>query len=171
MAGTWQPVDLDECQEVNELNLLEAVADGRAYITDDPDNPGCILYDYTLEDDPDDSAGPFADEMTSLIRQRFVTDDDETLTLTELGRKELDDRLYFLEILLAVSQGRVHANGSTDRAGRALYDYEPVESDHFEGKSFSIEPFLEDGWVETYDNGKYTAITALGWHRLGVFGL
>jgi hypothetical protein len=169
---TWEPVNLAEVAEVNRLWLLAAIADGRARIIDDPDNPGWILYTYTLLDDPEESAGPFVDEVVDLVGERLVSDRGGRLTITELGKQELDAELFMLEILVAIGQGRVRPNGQAESvSGRTLYAYPPREGDQFEGTSFSIDTLIEEDWVSVSYGIDNPELTTAGWHRLELFEL
>lgn len=80
MLDFWQPVDLEETDRNNKLDLLIAIRDGRCRPIPDQDNPGCIVFVYDLVEGDDyyvdgeqETSCEFVDEVVDLREDGLIT--------------------------------------------------------------------------------------------------
>jgi hypothetical protein len=168
--AVWQPTNWAEIDDLNYLQLLFAVVDGRAFTSPDRDNPGCVVLRYSSEDpeDEDDSCD-FVDEWNWLNRDGLVTWDTERRPVaTAEGVEYARAERFKLEILVAISQGRCHP---TDR--RDVYRYDPADGDKFDGSAFTLDGLTGDDlvYLDGRRDGWHPYLTSDGERRLELFDM
>jgi hypothetical protein len=75
----WAPTDWATVDHLNQIGIMEAVADGRCYPVPDPDNQGCILWVYDWKEgdefygsEQDPTSCTFGDEVLELWHDDLI---------------------------------------------------------------------------------------------------